>query len=637
MFDIIRGRSQSVITKLIFGLIILAFIFLGVGNFAGSSSTVVAEVNGDSISAQDFWNVYSREFDNQRSANPQFGNDKNQVNQLRVEVLAQMIQERLKLQEAERLGLFVTPHELLTVISSMGLFQDEKGRFDVNRYQEMLKTIKQTPAQFEAGYKRSLLQEKLTSIVTASIGVTDEEAKNYFNFSLEQRTAEYVLFAKTDYLAKAVVTDEEIATYYAEHKESFLEPARMNISYVLVTPQAMATNFTITPEEAKAHYEANTEAYTVPESFRVRHIFLRGPGEGATEAQATELNKRAQDIMATLQEELRKGTPFADLATKYSDDTASAQEGGDMGWLSKGDIPLPEFEEAALALKPGEVSAPLKTSFGMHLIKLEEKKPVGVRPFAEVKDQIKTKLAQEKALADEERVRKLAAEELGKGTPLAEIAAALHLKVESSGLVDKNTIPQLLNMTPDAMKTVENIPLGETAPAPIEMKDGVVLLSVQEATTERIPPQEDVRERIVALLKDIAATRLAEDAAKNALAEFTGTDVPKAFVGKTKISEPFSRLMPVLGPLGSAPALVERLNSNAPGTWLSQTYEVPQGTVIARVHAIIPADPKEWDAQSAMVKQSLLRGKQQDALTAFMQNLVSKASITENMELLFKL
>lgn len=637
MFDIIRGRSQSLLTKLIFGLIILAFIFLGVGNFSRSSSTVVAEINGDGISAQDFWNVYSREVENQRATNPQFGNDKSQTNQLRVEVLAQMIQERLKLQEAERLGLFVTPHELLTVISGMPLFQDEKGRFDVNRYKEMLETIKQTPAQFEAGYKRSLLQEKLTNMVVSSVGVTEQEARNYFDFSLEQRTAEYVLFAKADFLAKAVVTDEEIAKYYEEHRDSFLEPARMNISYVLVTPQTLAQGFAVTAEEAKAQYEANQDAYGVPESFRVRHIFLRGPGEGATEAQAAELNKRAQGIMQTLQEELKKGTPFADLAAKYSDDTASAEQGGDMGWLVKGEIPLPEFEAAALALKPGEVSAPLRTSFGLHLIKLEEKKPASVRPFAEVSDQIKNKLALEKAQADEERVRKLAAEELGKGTPLAEIAAALGLKLESSGMVDKSRIPQILNMGPEAMKIVENIPLGETAPAPIEVKDGIVLLSVREAVAERIPPLEEVRERILTALKEAAATRLAEEAAKTALAEFTGTDVPKAFAGKTRISEPFSRLMPVMAPLGSAPALVESLNKSAPGPWLSQTYEVPQGTVIARVHAVIPADEKEWDSQSAFVKQSLLRGKQQDALTAFMQNLVAKSSITENMDLLFKL
>ena len=639
MFDILRVGAKSWLTRIIFGLIIIAFVFLGVGNFSQSSNTILAEVNGENISIHKFWRIYTQERETQIEKDPSFRDDKDKDKQLRVAILSQMIKERLQIQAAERFGIFVTPHELLKAVSQFTVFHDASGKFDPQLYEQVLKTSGQSPAQFENNFKRSILIEKLVNFIVSSVSLTEQEARAFFDFSFEERKAEYVLFANADFLPQVEVSEQEMQAYYDENKERFLEPARMNIEFVSINSKNLAASVTITKEQAKEYFEKNTDKFQQAEAYHVRHIFLAA----ATDETAGEDPKaRAERQAKTINEinaGLKDGVAFEKLAQKHSEERSTGDKGGDMGWISKGELPVEIFEKTALGLEVGQVSEPFQSEFGTHIIKLEGKRAAGARAFAEVEETVKEQLALEQAMAQEEQIRQFAADELGKGTALKEIAATLNLPVKSTGLVPVSQLVAILDLPEAALRTLENIPVGETAPAPVPANDGIVLLRVEESTPERIPTLADIQEQIVDILKNRGAASLAEKAAKTALEEFAsaGLETPKAFLGKTKVSDTFSRVMPMIQQFGYAPVLTTALASAPLREWLPQTFTVSQGVVIARVYSVTPVKEEFWNKEKNNVMQALLQDKQVNAVNAFLQNLVTKAKLNENMDLLFKL
>ena len=637
MFDLLRSNAASWLTKIIFGLIIIAFIFLGVGNFSGSSSTVLAEVNGENITIHEFWRLYSQEMQTQLQNNPELRNDKNHDKQLRIAILSQMIKERLQMQTAEEMGLFVTPHELLQAVSQFTVFQDKNGNFDANLYAEMLKSSGQSAAQFEANFKRAILIEKLIALAVSPVTLSEAEARSFFNFSFEQRKAEYVLFANKDFTGKTEIPEQEIQTYYDENKERFREPAKMSIKFVLVNPQELAATISVSEEELKEFYKTNISQFQEKAAFRVRHIFLSAPAdERPTEKPEVMANRHAETI-AKIKEELANGTPFAALAEKYSEESTTASKGGDMGWINQGELPIEIFERTALALEPQQVSEPFTSDFGTHIIMLEEKREAASAPFEKVRENIKNRLTVEQATTQEEQIRLFAADELGKGTPLNDIASALKLSVKSTGLVPVEQMILLLNLPETALTTLESIPLGETAPAPLQTKDGILLVQMEDSKPEHVPALEAIREQIVYVLESRVAKRMALEAAKEALPKFTGTELPAGFTGKATVSEPFSRVIPMVPQFGSNIDIISALTLAAGKEWLPQTFEVPDGVIIARVYSVIPVEDSFWQREKANVMPLLLQDKQNNAYNAFLQKIVNSSRITENMELLLNL
>ena len=635
MLDFIRSKSQSYFVKIIFGIIILTFVFLGVGNFSKSSSSSVATINGEDISTQDFIQLYSPVVNRVRTQNPDFFKQEGAEEQLKQQVLAELVDETLKRQEAEKLGLFVTPHELIEDLTrTFPFLRDEAGKFSLDNYKKYLEQIRFTPAQFEKLYTNNLLGDKLLSLVASSVGVSDTEARNFFNFALEKRTAQYVLFDKKDYIAKVVVEDAAIAAYYEKHKAAFSVPAQMDVEYIVVTPKTLAASVVLDDAVLLDHYNTNKARYSEPAQYKAKHIFLSAPPENVTEPGSAEKIAKAKEKIEDIAKQIAAGASFEEMAKQFSDDKKSGENGGELNWMAKGTFPLAGFEDAAMALSANEISGVVRTPVGFHIIKLVDKKADQVKDFAAVKDSIKAELALQKGQEAETQARNYVVDELAKGTDFTTIAKHLNVPLEKTGLMEKEALRNKLALHADALISIESIPVGEVAPAPVNVADGVALVKVLASTPERTLSLEESKNDITAIIQKEQAGLLAMAAAEAAGKEFTGTDVPENFKKSVKVSQPFYRVLPFVPPLAGSQKLIEQLSTVPTGQWLTTPCETDAGAVIARVNEVIPVTEKEWEEQGSEFTQSYWQGKQVEAVGAFTAKLRAASTVTVNPEVL---
>ncbi len=631
MLDIIRQGARSLAVKVIFGIIILVFIFWGVGNFNKAPQHTAAEVNGENISLNDVMREVRANIDNYRRSVPDFSSNVEAQKRFKELIVRELVFSALRRQEAKRLGIFVSRVELGAVISRIGMFHDDQGKFDPERYKLALKNRGLTVAEFQDGYRNTLLEEKLMALVTAGVQVSEAEARTAFNFGLTQRTAQYVLFDAAAYMDKAEVSDADISAWYETNKDSLRLPARVNLDYIELTPTALAASQTVADAEIAAEYAKKADEYSEPAGYRSRQIFLRLPRADASEYKAAKAKADAK--MAEIQKKLAGGADFADLAKEYSDDTLTAPTGGEMGFLDLGVLPH-NVDAAAMALNPGQVSAPVDSEYGLHLIKLEEKRAATQKPLAEVHDEIKATLAQEKAQAQIPAMQEKAEDALRLGTSFDKIAAALGVPLQHSGLIPRVEAVALLKLHKDAVAALNGVPTGRAAPSPLAAEDGVALVFVKDAKPEEVPALDSVKAEIIAKLKNVRAAALAKEAADKALPEFKDGDLPAVYAARAKVSEKFSIAAPIVRPLEGADALAQALLTAPEGKWLPQVYQVAEGAVVARPLSSTPPTDQEWQGLKSIFMQNLLQRKREDVATAFMRNLVDKAEIVSHPDAL---
>lgn len=651
MLDIFRDKAQSFGVKLIFGIIIAVFVFWGMGNVNKAPVSALAVVNGSSVTVQDFNKLFQRTVEEQRKKTPDIVSDPAKFKTFKQQVLNQVIMARLLQQEAARIGLVVTPHELKRMLAGFPVFQDASGKFDPEVYKRVVASQGMTQGEFEAERSAQLLQEKLIQGVAMSADVSEAEARTIYNFSLEKRKAEYALFSAADYTKDVVVSDEDVNQYYANNKESFKTPTKVNLEFLRLTPASLASGYPVTDQEAQDYYDKNKLSFFQPESFQARHIFIACPPDGSKTAGAEEKIKQAQAAIEDIAKQLKGGANFATLATARSEDKQSAVDGGMLGWLSKGQIGSEEFENAALALAPGEISKPVRTEVGFHIIKLEAKKSAVTPPLADVKKDIVAAISQSKADADFSVVEKAAEDGLAMNTAFAELGKKFHVAAVTTGLIAQSEAESQLAPQKDSRQILADAIAGLTAtpadkdgktasamtlPVPLNIEGGVALVRILEAKPAAIPPLDEVRSAIVEQLKQSKGTVLARAAAEAALPQFTGKSVPAAYKDKVKESGDAVRLFPEVRPFGLMPDLVNALFSSS-GDWLPQTFATPEGTIIVRTKDIEPVTEENWNQMKDIFMPQLIQSRQREAVEAFMQNLITSAKIEEAPDALDKL
>ncbi|MEG2140669.1 MAG: SurA N-terminal domain-containing protein, partial [Bilophila sp.] len=358
MLDVIRSNAQSWGVKLAFGIIIVVFVFWGVGGLSGGPTTVILEVNGEPVTMQDFQRRYEKYEQEIRSQYPDLDPTMLKSLKLKQQVIQQLILEALITQEATRLGVMVTPVELRKTIEGLPYFHNAEGVFDAETYLRMLKAQNDTAGHFEKQVRNTLLMGKLQKDVTAGAYISEAEVRELYMYDGERRILEYVLFPLSDYLSKVNVTPEEIQSYYDANQSGFSIPPQADVEYLLIGAEALAPLQVISDAMVAGYYEKNAGQYTQPEQVHARHILILA----AEKAGEEELAKAKAEI-ESLEKRLSQGKEdFAKLAQEFSQDGSAAQ-GGDLGWFAREQMVAP-FADAAFALKPGEVSKPVKTQFG---------------------------------------------------------------------------------------------------------------------------------------------------------------------------------------------------------------------------------------------------------------------------------
>ena len=632
MLDLIRANAQSWGVKIAFGLIIIVFVFWGVGNFRSSGNTTLVKVNGTPITAQDVAVRLSSQVEAIRQGNQGLTQEDIQrfLPQLKQEVFRQLLMETLLEQEADRVGVVATPQELKQVIATFPSFHNDKGVFDQAVYERALQNQKQTPGAFEAGIRRELLLTKFQRMTAEPAFVPVQEARNLFLYQSEQRVLDAILFKTSEFMDQSIPGDADISAYYNANTGAFQIPPQADVSYVAVNSEILAAQESVTLEEIEAYYEKNRESYARPERVRARHILVLVDREAPQEKDA-----EAKAKIDEAAEQIREGKDFAEVAIAISQD-GSAGDGGDLGWFTRGRM-VPEFEQAVFDLQPGQVSEPVRTDFGWHLVKLEEHADADVTPLTEVEDDIRHTLALDKARPKVQELLDNLLVAVINGQSLTDAAAKDSLTVEDTGLKDAQELAQDLQLKPSDIQMILDSPQGQTLETAFSTGDGYLLVHVNKTNPATTKPFDDVKQEISDQLQINTARDKARDAAETVRASMTETLSDELKERLVTVS-PMGRDGFVSGFVSGNTALVDAIFKDTSFKWLPAAYLVDDGAALVRVDSIAPPLEDAWK----MVEQNILgvlnKSKQEEQFYSFLDALQKAGKIESvNFELIEKI
>jgi peptidyl-prolyl cis-trans isomerase D len=595
-------------------------VFWGVGSYRGNKSSVLATVNEQPIPIDEFLRAYNQRVDSMRRENPNITSEELKRRDFKRQVFSQLVNSKLIVDEAQAMGLTVSPEEVRSEIRQYPAFQNQEKQFDPTRYQAILQSNRLTPVQFESDIRRDLLAQKLVSTIQLPADVTAEQAKEFFKYAREQVKIDYLFYDWKDYRDQVKPAEKEVTTYYKQHKEQFKRPARMKMRYLLITPEAMAAYQEVNATEINKYYEAHKDKFTQQEQVKTRHILVK-LGQDASETEIQE----AREEIEKIRNEYIQGQNFEELAREYSQGPSAAQ-GGDLGWVSRGEM-VPEFEKTAFELAKGEVSQPVRTKFGFHLIKAEDRKEEGTKPLQEVKPQIRQRIAEDKAADKLGDTLDQALQMVLGGLSLEEAAKEIGLDAQTSSFFTAQNGPQDIDLSKQKISTLFALAPGQTTDSPILLKEGYLLAQKIEEQPAQVRPLEQVRSNIVQTLNKKQAMQLAKKEAQKALEKINSAEeLPQKLKQEVKQSEPFGR-RGVIPELGMNPELVDDLFAAQNSKWLSQLYEFSSGYAIAKFAEQIPPKTEEWEEQKSFWISTLSRTRKQELFQAYLQDLREKAQI----------
>ncbi len=427
MLNFIRERAQGWIAWVIVGLLIIPFALWGINQYFGNGGKLVAAtVNGAEISQRDF----QQDFYDQRNRMQQMLGGQYDAQlfdpQIKKRVINEMVDRELLLQHAADAGFRVGDETVVATIQSIDAFRED-GVFSTSLYQQQLQTQGQSPSAFERRVKRMMTAGQLPDGLASSVFVTDAELNTVIKLEQQQRDFQYFVLKTSNFQNESLADEAAIKDYYQQHADRFMTAEKLRVEYVELSAAALKSNKEPSEEELRDFYDANQSQYSVPEERKASHILIQLE-EGADEAAVSAARKKAEAI----ETKIKAGESFEKLAKENSDDPGSAEMGGDLGYFGRG-IMEPDFEASAFSLKQGEVSDPILTSFGYHIIKVTGIRDKQSKPFAEVRDDIKAQFKADAAQREYfELAEKLTNQAYETPDSLSEVADTLGLELKQS-------------------------------------------------------------------------------------------------------------------------------------------------------------------------------------------------------------
>jgi peptidyl-prolyl cis-trans isomerase D len=558
MLRMMRKNAKSWVVKFIFAVLIIVFSFWGVGSMTAKKMTVAATVNGKIIERRaldktfrDVWQRYEKQ------ARGRFNPNEQQIKQLKREALDNLINRRLLLDQAAALGLDVTPEELRRKIAELPAFQ-HNGRFNPELYRRALSYYRQTPGQFESGFKEDLLIEKVRLVIGDGAKVVPDEVDAIYKGQREEIALDLIKLDPRDYVAGVEVKEEGLKKFFTANREKFRIPEQRKIVTVVVETKPLLDSIKISPDEIAKYYQDNLDKYKVKERVKARHILIKlGKDASAEEV------KKAKARIAAIEKELKAGKDFAELAKKNSEGP-SAASGGDLGWFPRGAM-VKAFEDAAFALKSGEVSGPVRTQFGFHLIKVEKHEPAHTRKLAEVSPEIEQHLRRQALPGLLEKKLKEIRQALADSTPkdFADKAKKLGYKVVSSGLfAQKGGAIAGIGKDPALAAKAFQTEVGKTGELVNPGRNSYFFM-VTTKKASYLPKLDEVKKRVEKAYRyDLArkkVKKLAEQIAKELEKGKKFAEVAKAFKLKITETDFFPRGRGTIPGFGTDPALIHQV------------------------------------------------------------------------------
>ncbi|MGY0636155.1 MAG: SurA N-terminal domain-containing protein [Paraglaciecola chathamensis] len=507
MLERIREGTQGTWAMAILGLVILSFVFAGVGSYINSSAdTAAAKVNDDTISQADLERAYQNERGRMES---QYGEafaaltaDSAYLQQFRQGVLDRLIGDKLIEQAAVDLGLRVSDAQIKQAIVAMPEFQFD-GKFDNERYLAVLRQAGFQPNDFRDYMRVDMTRRQLSNALLGTEFTLLEETTQAYKLQQQTRDARYLTVPADMFKGDVTVSQSDVENYYQANITQFDTQQQVSLAYVELSVDDLLAGIEVSEDEAEQYYEQNIQDFRTQEERRASHILI----EFGDDQQKAE--QQAEDILA----KINNGEGFAELAETFSSDTFSAENGGDLDWFSMGMMD-PAFEDAAFALQNvGDVSDVVESEFGFHIIKLTDVKPEETSPFADVKEDVIAKLKAERA-EEEFYAKQLRMAEVAFETPdtLDEVAAIAEVDVKTTVMFSQDSAPQAVNYPNVVSQAFSDELINDQVNSDvIELEDNhVMFIRVADYEAQRTKSLDEVSVEI----NDILLAEQAQQAAK---------------------------------------------------------------------------------------------------------------------------
>ncbi len=384
-------KSLSLVLWGVIGVFVLLVFFEwgGYNDRQGGRDEVAAWVGDDEVTFAEFQNHY-RQLENyyRRTFGESFNQDLVKQLNLPKQALDQLIERKILLMEARKIGLKATDNEVQKTILDIPVFKDEAGQFiGAEEYRKLLRSNRLTVDEFESSVREDVLLDKLETILQGTSYVSDKALEDAYRETAEQAKIRYYQLPANQF-GEVTASDEEVAAYFEDHQEDYALPEKRVVSYLLVDKLKLRRTIELPEEELKAYYDSNPEEFTREEQVRARHILLK--------VNADRTSDQAEQELLAIRQRIEGGEDFAEVAKEVSEDEGTASRGGSLGFFGRNQM-IKAFEDAAFAAEIGELVGPVKTDYGFHLIDVQDHRPGGPQPFENVKAQIQNRLVGEQA------------------------------------------------------------------------------------------------------------------------------------------------------------------------------------------------------------------------------------------------
>jgi peptidyl-prolyl cis-trans isomerase D len=546
---------------------------------------------------------------------------------LRQQAVRQLIQQAELQYESERMGLRVSDQEFRDELQygpyKQAFFPGGKW-IGADKYKQMLTQGGTTVENFERDVRLDLLQRKLVNVIGASATASDADVEQAFKDQNTKVKFQYAILKMEDVSKSIKPTDTELKAYYDVNKPRYANsiPEKRQIKYFVLNDKNFADKVTIDPAEIQRAYSANQNAYRIPERVKVRHILIETPKPGpdgkVDQKGIDDARAKAQDVL----KQIKATGDWAGLAKKYSGDPGSKDKGGELDWLSKGQT-VAEFEKVAFAQNKGQISDPVQSSFGFHIIQTEDKEDAHLKPLAEVKPAIEEAIKQEKIKGQLSQAS-TDAETLAQKQGLDKAAAKYGAQVISSNPITRNDALPGIGPQPQLMDAIFSAN-DKAGPQATQTAQGTVVFEVTKIDPPRTPPFEEIKDKVATEFKnqraaDILRSKTA-DMANRAHAEHDLAKAAKEAGATVKTSDLVARTaqVPDIGSMsGPAAAAFTMKQGEISGPLnLGASQAVLQ---VVEKQEPSASDP-EFAKQRDQLRERLASQKRQEVLGLFVNDL----------------
>ncbi|MBT3923037.1 MAG: hypothetical protein HOF21_10730 [Nitrospina sp.] len=511
MLSTIREHADSWMIKAILWLIILAFIGTifyswGMGGSSGTGGGAIATVEGEKIYQQEYERTFNNlvDFYRQQFRN-QFSDDMIKKLDLKTQALEALIQKKLLLMAAQEQNLKVSDAELISHIKELPVFQKD-NKFNDKTYRDYLQFQRITPGEFEDNQRQALLLDKLEKLFRTNTKVLPSEIREAFNNTEDKAKIDYVRFNNDHFQVEKSFTDQELNDFFKANDKLFEIPPQIQVEYVKVEPKIYLEQIEPREEDIQDYYQSKIADFRVKKTYRASHILIHTKqseieGDSSPEEKQKQAEAKAKVLATELRGKIMAGADFGETAKKHSDDPGSGQQGGSLGEFPKGTM-VSAFEKALDKLEVNEISKPVLTPFGYHIIKLEGREEEKIKPLEAVREEVIQSLKEIKARQRVRRTAKHIHQEAEKSSDLKSAADKNQIQTSTTRFFSRenHTLPEI-GSQPQFFTTafsLEENKISQTVNTP----EASFILKVTGKKEAYIPELKEVKDKVLAALTE---------------------------------------------------------------------------------------------------------------------------------------